>query len=302
MKTNENDQLQQFKVKQLEQKKAYQKTYRRLFTGLIVGVILFLIPFMFDSYNKLQQQPLVNDYKKTAIKADKRLPAARRYNRQIVTYQQHKTGKPSIAPVQKKLKEPMGYVTIPAIKVNNMLMYYGESDWVLNRGLGILDWGSLPIGGKNTRSVITGHSGLANHIYFDNIRYLHNGDIIYLHAFGKKMAYKVYKKLVIDPNNQKQVRKLDVAKNRDTITLLTCTPIFINSHRLLVYGKRVPLKKAAKKAVSRRDFWSLDHIWMLVVFLLVLILLIWFVYQRHVYNREVRALTKQLEALEAEKQ
>ncbi|MFL2029375.1 hypothetical protein [Loigolactobacillus zhaoyuanensis] len=118
---NKSEQLRQFEIKQLEQKQDARKVYRRLFTGLIIGVILFLIPFMFDSYTKLQQQPLVRDYQRNEAKVNKMLPAARRYNRQIVTYQQHKTAKPSVAPVQQNLKSPMGYVNIPAINLDGSL-------------------------------------------------------------------------------------------------------------------------------------------------------------------------------------
>ena len=60
-------------------------------------------------------------------------------------------------------------INIPAVHLDPMVIYYGSSDWVLNRGIGNLSWTSLPVGGKNTLSVLTGHSGLANQIYFDNI-------------------------------------------------------------------------------------------------------------------------------------
>lgn len=71
---------------------------------------------------------------------------------------------------------------------------------MLEKGIGNLAWSSLPTGGKNTLSVLTGHSGLANQIYFDNIKHLKRVDLIYVHAFGQDLAYAMTNKIVIDPN------------------------------------------------------------------------------------------------------
>ncbi|WP_125608338.1 class C sortase [Lapidilactobacillus bayanensis] len=297
MTTSDNERLRQFEIKRLEQQKYNRRIYRRLFTGLIIGIILFLIPFIFDTYNKLRTEPLVRAYQKNTPKPDPSLAPARAYNRQIVKFQQRKVKQPDITKVQKDLRSPIGYVTIPAINLKNMMMRFGESDWVLEHGVGVLDWTSLPIGGKSTHSVITGHTGLANQVYFDNIRYLKKGDVIYLHTFGKKLAYEVVGRKIIDPSDKRQYSVLNVTKGRDRITLLTCTPIFVNSHRLLIFAKRVPLKTAARTKTTRRDIWSLEHVWMLVVFLLILLLLIWFVYQRHAYNKQVQAIEEQLRGL-----
>ncbi|APT17972.1 hypothetical protein FC62_GL001368 [Amylolactobacillus amylotrophicus DSM 20534] len=126
---------------------------------------------------------------------------------------------------------------------------------MLEKGIGNLAWSSLPTGGKNTLSVLTGHSGLANQIYFDNIKHLKKGDIIYLNVFGDKLSYKVIGQQVIDPNNHAEYDHLYVKPGQDRITLMTCTPIFINSHRLLIFAKRVPTKVAQKTQIKHRNIW-----------------------------------------------
>lgn len=292
-KKNESK-LETFDRKLLEQQKAYRKVYIKLFTGLIVGLILFLVPFAFDLYTKWQNQPVIDKYLQTAEQAAENLPSAKAYNKQIIKYQAGKEEKPEPKKVFDNFKAPVGYLTIPAIKLDKMVFYFGESEWVLNHGTGILDWGSLPTGGKNTKSVITGHSGLANQIYFDNIRHLKNGDMIYVNSFNQKMAYKVYQQKVIDPNDKTKLKTMYVEKDKDVITLLTCTPLFINSHRLLVFAKRVPLKEAKKAPVTRRDIFSLDHIWMFVVIGLVLLLILWFMIQRIRYKRAIKEIEKKL--------
>lgn len=259
-------------------KRKNKQIYHRLIVGLFIGLVLFMIPFAFDAYTSYREKPEVEKYTTAAKKPPSKLGAAIKYNKAIYDSQKNgiATGLADYKKVNSDETMPIGYISIPAIKVENLLMYYGSSDWVLNRGLGILNWGSLPTGGKNTRSIITGHSGLANRVYFDNIKDLHNGDKIYVNSYNQKMAYSVYGRKVIKPNDQKELKKLYVKQGKDEIVLITCTPIFVNSDRLLIFAKRIKLDAAQKDQVVRRDLFSLTHIWLAVIILFIIVLFTWY--------------------------
>lgn len=130
----------------------------------------------------------------------------------------------------------MGYVDIPKIKVY-LPIYHGVSEKTLQDGIGHIEGTSLPIGGKNTHSVISGHTGLPSAEFFTNIDQLVEDDVFYIHILGKILAYKVDQIKVVLPDDDSYI---DVVGGKDYVTLLTCTPYGINDHRLLVRGERIP--------------------------------------------------------------
>jgi len=131
----------------------------------------------------------------------------------------------------------MGYVEIPSIGCT-LPIAHGTSENVLKDSVGHLDWSSMPVGGVDTHCVISAHRGLPSAELFTNIDQLVLGDRFYLHVLGEKLEYKVDKINVVEPHD---VSTLTIEKGRDLVTLVTCTPYGINSHRLLVRGTRVDL-------------------------------------------------------------
>ncbi|MFD1392826.1 class C sortase [Lacticaseibacillus jixianensis] len=260
-----------------------------LIATLLLGIALFIFPFALDWQQTAQRAQHETTYEQAYIPRPGGLSAKiAAYNRMIYAQQQGKPAtKVPITALQKDLKDPIGYLDIPAIKLKAMTIYFGDSDWVLSRALGTLPFTSLPTGGKNTLGGITGHSGLANRIFFDNIRYLKAGDVIYVNVLGARHAYAVTGKKVVDPKSPTAVKAFYVQPGKARIALMTCTPLFVNSHRLIVYAKRVPLKKAAAKKVADRTFWSVEHIWLAVIgaFLLLLLLALWGRRRRHAQTR-----------------
>lgn len=267
---------------------AFRRANIRLTIGLIIGAILFLLPSIWDTYNKWQQYPMVIDYQKREQELQEKYPEIKKYNKQVIEYQKKEI--PEITePIKKILtdpSEPFGYLSVPSIHIKNLLVYYGTSDKTLSKGLGVIPWTSLPSGGKNTLSAITGHSGLANRIFFDNIKFLKKGDRVHLETLGENMTYKVTRKKVIDPRSAGVNKNFYVKKGKDEIVLMTCTPVFVNSHRLLVYAKRVPNKP--KEKTIYRDFWSLTNIWMMIVAGLMFIFIGSYFYQRHRYRKLIK--------------
>lgn len=118
-------------------------------------------------------------------------------------------------------------------------IYHGTSDDVLQRGLGHLYGSDLPVGGRGTHSVITGHTGLSNATMFDNLSKAEEGDAFYVQVSGHKLKYEIDQIKVVLPDQTEDLRP---DESGDYITLITCTPYGVNTHRLLVRGHQVPLE------------------------------------------------------------
>lgn len=128
------------------------------------------------------------------------------------------------------------YVDVP--KVNIYLpVYYGTSNEILEKGCGYLENTSLPVGGENTHSVISGHTGLPSAEMFTALDQVVLGDVFYIHILDRVLAYKIDKIQAVLPDKTDTLR---IVPGEDYVTLLTCTPYGINDKRLLVRGTRIP--------------------------------------------------------------
>lgn len=177
-----------------------------------------------------------------------RLDEARKYNEQLSTGQIDISGKSRVpvltgdSPVEGDYwrllssgSELMGRLKIPAINVD-LPIYHGTSDDVLARGVGHLQGTSLPVGGINTHSVLTAHTGLVTATLFNDLNKLVVGDTFTISVAGEVLTYQVYETQTILPN---ETGSLVVQEGKDIVTLVTCTPLGINTHRYLVTGRRV---------------------------------------------------------------
>lgn len=135
----------------------------------------------------------------------------------------------------------MGYVSIPKINVK-LSIYHGTADDVLQTGIGHLNGTKLPIGGESTHSVLAAHRGLPSARLFTDIDQLERGDMFYIHVLDEMLAYQVDQILdMVDKDDNETLQKaLQIEEGQDYVTLFTCTPYGVNSHRLLVRGTRVP--------------------------------------------------------------
>ena len=135
----------------------------------------------------------------------------------------------------------MGYVSIPKINVK-LSIYHGTADDVLQTGIGHLNGTKLPIGGESTHSVLAAHRGLPSARLFTDIDQLERGDMFYIHVLDETLAYQVDQILdMVDKDDDETLQKaLQIEEGQDHVTLFTCTPYGVNSHRLLVRGTRVP--------------------------------------------------------------
>lgn len=135
----------------------------------------------------------------------------------------------------------MGYLSIPKINIR-LAIYHGTSEESLQTGIGHLNGTKLPIGGESTHSVLAAHRGLPSARLFTDIDQLEAGDKFYIHVLDEVLAYKVDQILpMVDKDDHETLEKaLQIEEGKDQVTLFTCTPYGVNSHRLLVRGTRVP--------------------------------------------------------------
>ena len=135
----------------------------------------------------------------------------------------------------------MGYLSIPKINLK-VSIYHGTGDEVLQTGVGHLNGTGLPIGGESTHSVLAAHRGLPSARLFTDIDQMKKGDKFYLHVLDETLAYQVDQILdMVDKDDMETLENaLQIEEGKDYVTLFTCTPYGVNSHRLLVRGTRVP--------------------------------------------------------------
>ena len=176
----------------------------------------------------------------------------------------------------------MGYLSIPKINIK-LSIYHGTGDEVLQTGVGHLNGTKLPIGGASTHSVLAAHRGLPSARLFTDIDQLEKGDMFYIHVLDETLAYQVDQILdMVDKDDYETLEEaLQIEEGKDQVTLFTCTPYGVNSHRLLVRGIRVPYngeEEAAATPVDTmleavQDYYMLYLILGLAITLLIILLM-----------------------------
>lgn len=154
----------------------------------------------------------------------------------------------------------IGFLEIPAIGLS-LTVYHGTSAEVLSIGVGHMEETSLPIGGCDTHAVLSAHTGTTDQRMFTDLVLLEEGDVFYLTVLEEKMAYQVDQIKTVLPDD---VRDIQIIEGEDLITLSTCTPYGINTHRLLVRGHRIELEEAAQIEETSEDDSNApaESIWM----------------------------------------
>lgn len=165
----------------------------------------------------------------------------------------------------------MGSIEIPKIDVD-LPIYHGTSDEVLSNGVGHQQGTSLPVGGENTHCVLTGHRGLPGSKLFTRLDEIEKDDLFFISVCGETLAYQVYDIRVVDPDNTEVMK---ISPNEDTVSLVTCTPYGLNTHRLVVTGKRVPYKKAQYKAIDQNIPSIRELLFTALPVIIIVILFIW---------------------------
>ena len=212
---------------------------------LLTGVSLLLYPTVSDYWNSFHQSQAIASYVEAVAEIDntdyeKMWQEAVAYNEKL------KDNSGRWTPTDEELEEYerllnvsdtgiMGYIEIPKIKVS-LPIYHGTDEAILQIAIGHIPGSSLPVGGKGTHCVVSGHRGLPSAKLFTDLDQLEEGDLFMMRILDETLTYEVDQVRIVEPE---ELSDLEIDGDKDLCTLVTCTPYGINSHRLLVRGHRV---------------------------------------------------------------
>lgn len=219
---------------------------------LMLGLLILMYPFISNKWNEHKSKTIIKEYCNVVdstdeVDLDEQWKAAERYNAGLgggIVADAFSGNQASSDPEYLKVLDPtsngiMGYIDIPKID-QRLPIYHGCSGEVLEKGCGHLEGTNLPIGGNGTHAVIAAHRGLPSFKLFTDLDQMKKGDIFTLHILDRVLAYEVDQIKVVLPEENSYLLPED---GKDYVTLLTCTPYGVNSHRLLVRGIRTEYKE-----------------------------------------------------------
>lgn len=242
----------------------------------IVGALLLLYPVVAVFAGNIhigdisrQQAQEMKKLETQPEKAQQLLEQAKKYNARIrgipildpYLYQMTKTGSEEYQEYLATLPgDIMARLVVPAAKID-LPVRHGTEDDAIARGAGHLFGTGLPVGGKGVNAVLTAHSGMRTASLFDGLTDVKVGDIAYVQVAGQKLAYKVKEIHIIKPT---QLELFEAQAGRDLLTLFTCTPYGINTHRLVVTAERISLNQAPPMNESGPTWWDALRWWMII--------------------------------------
>ena len=263
---------------------------------IIVGISIMLYPLLISHLNSQKESSVIANYSNkveelNSTNYDYLLKKAHDYNEtlnnEVITDAFTKD-------IEKSSKEynnllninddgVIGYIKIPKIDVN-IPIYHGTSTKVLEKGIGHFEGSSLPIGGKNTHSILSGHRGLPSSRLFSDLNQLIVGDMFYIYVLDQVLAYKVDKISVVEPSN---IENLKIEDNQDYITLVTCTPYGINTQRLLIRGTRTTEQIHDIENIFNKNYRN-NILIIITLFLIVIIIISTVVMKIHQRSKRQR--------------
>lgn len=294
------------KIKKKPSKKA-KWIFRLVF---LLGFMVALYPLVSRLYYRIDSNNQVAVFSDgvdelATEEIERRIGLARAYNESLnnvvsedpYSEEKKKQGRAEYARML-EVHEMIGHVEIPKIN-QDLPIYAGTAEEVLQKGVGHLEGTSLPIGGNSTHAVLTAHSGLPEATLFTHLNQLEIGDKFYIHNISETIAYQVDQVKVIDPTN---FNDLLIEPGHDYVTLLTCTPIMINTHRLIVRGHRVPYVPAVDEELIRttKANW-IFRILFFVALVLIILLIIYLIKLRRdnkKYFRKIEDIKKRQDEIE----
>lgn len=216
---------------------------------ILFGAVCFLYPAVSNIVNEQFNESRIDDYTRNVDSISKDVinryfSVAEKYNTALAVDVNDGNSDVSVLSDYENILNlddgVMGYVEIPSVAVR-LPIYHGESEDILEKGAAHLEHTSFPIGGENTHACISAHCGYPTQKFFDDIDELKNGDEITINVLNRTLKYAVTGTDVVEPDDSS---KLEIIKGKDMLTLVTCTPYGINSHRLLVHAERIPFEPA----------------------------------------------------------
>lgn len=257
----------------------------------IIGISAISYPFVSNALYKHAQKQAITQYEDTV--ANKEQKQQELIKQEMQQYNEGLLGNtttdyaieaertllsPSDHAKKKELGDVIGIVEIPKINVE-LPIYNGTNEEQITRGAGLMQGTSLPYGGESTHSVLSSHRGLPQAKLFTDLPKLMIGDMFFIKVENEIHSYQIDQIETIDPND---FSLLGIENGKDYVTLLTCTPYMVNTHRLLVRGKRVnPYKKEDYQKEARKGIWERLKKILLYLLLILSILLFFYLIKRY---------------------
>ena len=246
---------------------------------ILVGLSVMFYPVFSDMWNTYRNSLLISSHKKDVNDLSKK-QTEQIWNEAVNYNKNHKENfikEDVFTNLKKHTKSKydsylniskngvMGTIVIPKINVE-IPIYHGTGEKELQTGVGHMEGTSLPVGGTSSHCVLSAHRGLPSAKLFTDLDKMKKGDLFFLHILDKTLAYKVEDIFTVKPN---ETDKLSLIKGKDYVTLLTCTPYAVNTHRLLVRGVRTAYKQNQEQNVSiLKDY----RVWILIGTIVALII------------------------------
>ncbi|WP_461175344.1 class C sortase [Trueperella pyogenes] len=223
---------------------------------VLLGILALIYPVVSTHYNNYKQREFALKYGNNVQNIDTSereaaLEAAREYNKRLPgvpildpwltevanpaspAYDEYRQQLSNAGDIIARLRVPSASIDLP--------IRHDTQPEIIDNGVGHLYGTSLPVGGENTHSVLTTHTGLSTATLFDNLDKVKEGDFVYVDVLGHTLAYRVDQIKIVLPN---EIGDLSSEPGRDLLTLFTCTPYAVNTHRLLVRAERVPMEES----------------------------------------------------------
>lgn len=279
----------------------------------ILGALVFLYPLISRLYYRIEANNQVASYEKeleglSEEEIARRMELAQAFNDSLsntgledpYSKERYDKGRAEYARML-EVAEKIGHVEIPKIG-QDLPIYAGTSDDVLEKGVGHLEGTSLPIGGNSSHTVLTAHSGLPKAKLFTDLKDLRVGDKFYIHNIKETLAYQVDQILTVEPEN---FNDLLIVPGHDYATLLTCTPIMINTHRLLVRGHRVPYVKEVEEKLIADNEAAYMYKYLFYIALAIILILIYLIYRQakrsKLNEKRIKELSKNIAEIQENK-
>ena len=224
----------------------------------LVGILCFTIPVFLQIKDKSQQESVISTYEQYISECEDEellecFEKAQKYNEQLYALKESAVGNSVALDYESQLNVTqtgmMGHLQIPEIDVK-LPVYHGTSDEILATSIGHLEGTSLPVGGESSHAVLTGHCGLPSAELFTRLDELELEDKFFVQVCNEVMAYQVIEIQVVEPT---QVEAISIEPEKDLVSLITCTPYGINTHRLIVTGERIEIEDSVEQVLLTEE-------------------------------------------------
>ena len=238
--------------------------------SVLLGITIIVLPMIVGAINKRRSDEAIANYEKILLEQEEEreerlFSEADEYNQKLLSGEADKEKYPQLLDNGNGM---IGYIEIPRINIRDPI-YHSIEEGVLQKGIGHIPTTSLPIGGLGTHAALSGHRGLPSSRLFTDLDRVRVGDIILIKVLTRTLAYEVYNIEVVDPDSS---GNLEVDPNDDLLTLITCTPYAVNTHRLLVHARRTEYKDEMSEIKKEFAISESDRILLIALMIVALIL------------------------------